>query len=566
MANSFSSLATPNSRLVSAEETSILDRLKPAPRREGAARCLSGTRKDILQQVHDWIAENQAPNILWLKGSPGAGKTAVASSLVSELGTKLGARFFFKRDDAAVNDPVVLWRTIAFDLACTDPLFKKILVDILRVGQRDPGGVNVQAQFRDLIHGPATTRSKYSPMRVSVIVLDALDECNRSSEHWQDLLSSINTWSQLPQSFKLLVTSRDQHDIHQVMGDVSHCVILETGDNATSQTSLDIHLFLETRFEEIRRACPSLPPSWPGASAVQALTNRAGGLFVWATTALDFVKKGIDPVTRLRSILTGCMGGENRRLDFLYKQVLEISFEGLEADELDAFKKVVGAIVLAKIPLCKGDIHRFLCDELALHSIEGIINNLAAVVRSHSASAPLRVCHQSFTDFLLDAKRSGSFSIYRTESTTTLTLRCLRLMNDRVAGLKFNICDLETSYRLNSQVPDLEERLKEAVPSHLSYACRFWAEHLRELFETDIKDEIVSQLRSFLHDRVLYWFEVMSLTEEFDIASVFLQFAARWIGVSPIRMFLIGVESRHCFSRILTGTSPHLHLMRVDML
>ena len=45
------------------------------------------------------------------------------------------------------------------------------------------------------------------------------------------------------------------------------------------------------------------------------------------------------------------MGGKDSRVDFLHKQVLEISFEGLEADELDAFRKVAGTIVRAKIPL-----------------------------------------------------------------------------------------------------------------------------------------------------------------------------------------------------------------------
>ena len=105
-------------------------------------------------------------------------------------------------------------------------------------------------------------------------------------------------------------------------------------------------------------------------------------------------------------------------------------------------------------------------------------------------------------------------------------------MNNSVDGLKFNICDLETSYRFNSEVPDLEKRFKEAIPTHLFYSCRFWAEQLREVSETDIENDIVFQLRSFPHDRVLYWFEVLSLTKGFDLAPVFLQFAARWIGVS----------------------------------
>ena len=325
---------------MSAEESGILEHLKPAPSREGLA-CLPGTRKDILLQIHSWIADNQARNILWLRGSPGAGKTAVASSLVSKLGMKPGARFFFKRDDAAVNDPVVLWRTVAFNLACKDPLFKKILVDVLRGGQADPEGVNVQTQFQHLIQSPATTRSNDSHMGISLVVLDALDECNQSSEHWRDLLVSIKNWSRLPQAFKLVVTSRDQRDIHKAIADVSLGVIQETGDNATSQTSDDIHRFLETRFDEYRQDFLSLPPSWPGASEVQELTKRAGGLFLWATTAFDFVTTGIDHGKRLRSILTGHVGGQNSRLDSLYKQVLEISFKSLDADELDAFKSLV---------------------------------------------------------------------------------------------------------------------------------------------------------------------------------------------------------------------------------
>jgi len=286
------------------------------------------------------------------------------------------------------------------------------------------------------------------------------------------------------------------------MADVSHPMILETGDDASAQTSLDIRLLFETRFAEIRRSLSSLPPAWPGDWAVQELTNRAGGLFVWATTALDFVKKGI-PEKRLRSILTGDWGGKGKT-DSLYKQVLEISFEGLHADEFDTFKKVAGAIVLAKTPLRQSDIQRLLCDTLSPQSVEYIINNLEAVVRSGSACAPLRVCHQSFPDFLLDPERSGSFAIHRAGSTTILTLGCLRLMNDREDGLKFNISGLETSHCLNSRVPDLEKRIKDTIPTHLSYSCRFWAEHLQEVSETDVKDDILLQLRSFLHDRVLY--------------------------------------------------------------
>ena len=41
------------------------------------------------------------------------------------------------------------------------------------------------------------------------------------------------------------------------------------------------------------------------------------------------------------------------------------------------------------------------------------------------------------------------------------------------AGLRFSICGLETSYLKNSQVVGLAKKVKENIPSHLLYSCRF---------------------------------------------------------------------------------------------
>ncbi|KIJ36181.1 hypothetical protein M422DRAFT_96261, partial [Sphaerobolus stellatus SS14] len=53
----------------------------------------------------------------WISGSPGAGKSAIASSLVSQIGRENCARFFFKRDSAYFRDPSNVWKTIAYRLA-----------------------------------------------------------------------------------------------------------------------------------------------------------------------------------------------------------------------------------------------------------------------------------------------------------------------------------------------------------------------------------------------------------------------------------------------------------------
>jgi ABC-type glutathione transport system ATPase component len=76
-----------------------------------------GTRQDVFRTVDDWLNDVDAPNVLCISGSPGAGKSAVASSLVSSLTRRrrLGSSFFFKRGDTNLDNPNVLWRTVAFD-------------------------------------------------------------------------------------------------------------------------------------------------------------------------------------------------------------------------------------------------------------------------------------------------------------------------------------------------------------------------------------------------------------------------------------------------------------------
>src|ERR1700729_2522609 len=84
--------------------------------------CMPGTRQWMIDHIHDWLRDHQAPNILWLSGSPGAGKSAIASTLVSNLqeAGRLGSSFFCKRDDIALSEPAACWRTIAFYLARYD--------------------------------------------------------------------------------------------------------------------------------------------------------------------------------------------------------------------------------------------------------------------------------------------------------------------------------------------------------------------------------------------------------------------------------------------------------------
>jgi hypothetical protein len=65
---------------------------------------------------------------------------------------------------------------------------------------------------------------------------------------------------------------------------------------------------------------------------------------------LKFVEQDI-PNKELNSILQGQFQDGEESLDKLYRQVLNLSFEKATDDEIKIYKLVVGAVVLAKIPM-----------------------------------------------------------------------------------------------------------------------------------------------------------------------------------------------------------------------
>ena len=107
----------------SQEDEKVLTALKPViVERRGydVPGCMEGTRKGVFEEIDVWLNDFDAPNVLWISGSPGAGKSAVASSLVTELTKRrrLASHFFCKRDHASLGDPAVLWRIDAGQVFC----------------------------------------------------------------------------------------------------------------------------------------------------------------------------------------------------------------------------------------------------------------------------------------------------------------------------------------------------------------------------------------------------------------------------------------------------------------
>lgn len=276
--------------LISNQDDATIAKLKPPDLECGshASECLEGTRQDILATIEPWAMDADAPNILWINGYPGVGKSAIATSMVDKWRSsgRLGSSFFFRREAADTMTPHALWRIVAYDLGRRYPAIRKHLVTMLATDDAIPSISNVDKLFREIIYNPLVASGDIPTDRSPIIVIDALDEWGgldgRYSGYRKGLMRTIKSWSSLPSVFKLVVTSRRESDIKQMFSETPHqSLSISAGKETSSQSSNDIRAFLRHELRQIVSQYPLMSPDWPGEDVIRSLTELASGLFIY---------------------------------------------------------------------------------------------------------------------------------------------------------------------------------------------------------------------------------------------------------------------------------------------
>jgi hypothetical protein len=95
--------------------------------------------------------------------------------------------------------------------------------------------------------------------------------------------------------------------------------------------------------------------------------------------------------------------------------------------------------------------------------------------------------------------------------------------------LRFNICELESSFVPDSEVADLKYRIVKNISQELSYACRFWTDHLASAATSDRLCEMVEE---FLSQELLFWMEVLNLKQYMVKGTTGLWKVQGWLAVS----------------------------------
>ena len=366
-------------------------------------------------------------------------------------------------------------------------------------------------QFKNFILEPAKALTTVGPI---LVVIDALDESGEESSRKPLLDVIAKGISDLPPNFRILITARPEPDIIHAFNGNRHIFFEHMNTIDEASNGADITLFIETQLSGV----DSLESEWPNNHWCRMLTESSGGLFQWASTACRAIKDtrgGLLPTERLSRFVSSARG-----LDALYLEVLRQAEDNIV---MSRFRSVIGRILASEVPLSVFTHSELRGSDNPGDDLELILPSLGSLLSGVNQShVPVRALHASFFDFLTDKNRSKSYYVDSSRYQRTLTLSSLRTMK---FGLRFNICSLETSHLRNTDVPDLDTRVENIILPHLSYACLFWADHLRA---TAYDTGILNELLDFLHHRFLYWLEVLSLTNMTNVASRMLLLMSEW--------------------------------------
>ncbi|KAL4893708.1 putative wd40 protein [Aspergillus ambiguus] len=475
-------------------------------RAEDERECLQGTRTEMLAEIARWGNSPSSPCIFCLEGMAGTGKSTISRTVAAEFCRQgiLAASFFFKRGAGDQGKARRLFPTIAWQLASTIP---SLATRIQQTVEKEPDIATrmIDKQFEQLLLRPLhLLRQSEHEKPFSVIVIDALDECEGEGDVETILRLLPRVMEVQTINIRFLLTSRPEHaallGFKRLQNEEHQYLILHTIPEPI--ITRDILLFLEHRFAEIREK-RSLPEGWPGKDKLQALATIAVPLFIFAATVCRFLEdKYWSPEERLVEFLADPASRSASEMKRTYLPILNQLLKG--RDEADSnklkreFLEILGVIVLLARPLSVNSLTTLL--DKSKSTIKARIESFRSVLSvPEDDDIPVETLHLSFRDFLVDP--GCDFRIDETRMHGNIASRCIRIMDN----LRHNVCGLPSYGTQRAEVPD--SVIKQHLPEDLRYACRYWAHHLRQSKEDTLRTEALS----FLKRHFLHWLEAMSL-------------------------------------------------------
>jgi hypothetical protein len=485
---------------------------------------MPGTNVSLIDEVMSWLPGTTSTNqvhgerIFFLLGRPRCGKSTVSHTIAQRLREegRLGSAIFLARNVEGRNNAQAIFSTMACDLASFD---EKIKEGISQAIDRDPSlpTAALGRQFQGLIVGPTRNLTIIGPV---LLIIDGLDACQDVQERRRLLQILVEETDNLPTNLRILITARPELDIEDAFrGHDNHRRREVDSGNEDGQTA---STYIEATLSELASTRPEVMSRYTIDTLSTQLQARSMDFSLWASIACKFLKLATDRevISVLDNLLQmHCPLSASATMDDLYHAILHALFPGSDVDVRMGWHALFCSETLpSSLPL------RFLPS----HPIDILVKIGCMMDEVDDKGFHTLTPQPAFETFITDRRRCTNNRFY-VDVTTAYAEVCLGVMNELLSR---NICQIEDTYLLNSELPELPLRVKQRVPEPLQYACRYWVEHLLNISPNHASKGAMVQLRGFLFKRLLHWIELSSLLGQLDTALASLKSLEEWLKVS----------------------------------
>ncbi|KAF7377851.1 WD40 repeat-like protein [Mycena sanguinolenta] len=487
----------------------------------GPARraCTDNTRIGLISRLKKWArdtSDNSSP-IFWLSGMAGTGKSTVAYTLCKHWRKegRLGASFFCSRNDEKARSRAFIIPTIVRQLLDIHKPFAHSLRDV-RIDVIPASAYHVDKLLVKPWSQSIASQPSQQPRSPLVVVIDALDEIEGNDQGPQlikQIIQAVSASKMRLRGLKFFVTSRPHPRIKEECRSIAGKAMYRMEEIDPKEALEDVRRFVDA---ELAVLAPDRR---------EVIVTNSSGLFIYAATVVRYVcppdsmfpPSVIQQRQSLDTLLTAGVSAKvlnsKHGIDSLYDTILTQALTDI-GQGAETSKRVLYAVVTTRRPLTVADLAPLVIgdptEEVDEQAVHNSVRSFYAVLYISPRNKCIYTFHKSFADFILDPGRSRERATAATSYFRDRTHDCFRILNK---SLRFNICNLKSSFLLDKDDKGLSKRVKTKIGPELRYACQHWAAHLASVRHDCQKDvqQLSALLLNFHKLKVLFWMEAMNL-------------------------------------------------------
>ena len=429
------------------------------------------------RSFQSWLKGDGLP-MYWVHAKPAAGKTVLASKVITHLKhlEKPCSFFFFHYGNKGVSNISFFLLSMARQIAMRSEEVLDIVLDIFgeddRLCKADHRTI-WRKVFLDAI-------LKVDMQECHYWVIDALDECPNEADI-AALLSKVVEVSPI----RILVTSRNQ--IESYSGSAFSQRAVHTQEILEAESKLDIALYLDVNISRL----PSIDTDGQ-QNILQQILDKSAGCFLWVNLVLQELAK----VKTSRDV-SKVMAEVPTDMNELFARILNIMSAASYGKEL--VQAILVWITCSARPLKSAELHDALELDLGEQidvDIDGSIRACCGQLVYVDTQSQVQMIHLTAREFLLEPGLDSEFAVDEATGHHRLLLACLGYLNgDEMKGPR-------------RRRPVTDNTSKQRSP-FASYASNYLFEHLSQTRSTE-QETLKALARFFGSANVQTWIQYIA--------------------------------------------------------